>query len=87
MLSVLSGLNSSSRSTFLELSHPSVPRSDIPLAIFQTNSVKIGDDAAGIFPLTARINHGCSKAFNSISTWREEGFLSKQLDRSAVFNY
>lgn len=74
--SVVSGLNATSRSSFFELSYPTTRHgSDIPMVIFQTNSVKIKDDAVGIFPLTARLNHGCSRAFNSAYSWREEGYL------------
>ncbi|KAJ7465322.1 hypothetical protein FB451DRAFT_1352778 [Mycena latifolia] len=48
---------------FLNLSYKS-------LAIFQTNAVAAGD-GVGIFPRMARINHGCSSAFNVVYTWRE----------------
>ncbi|KAF8584696.1 SET domain-containing protein [Ramaria rubella] len=71
--STVSGLNITSRSSFLELSHPlKYNSSDKLLAIFQTNSVKMRDDQMGVFPLTSRINHGCSKAFNSVNSWRGE---------------
>lgn len=47
----------------------------LALAIFQTNSIAAGSNS-GIFPRTARLNHGCSKAFNSVYSWREnEGAL------------
>ena len=46
------------------------------LAIFQTNAIKAGANDVGLFPLIARLNHGCSSAFNSVYTWRdEEGVL------------
>lgn len=43
---------------------------EMALAVFQTNSISAADDGAGIFPQTARLNHGCSKAFNSVYNWR-----------------
>jgi hypothetical protein len=47
----------------------------IALSIFQTNAIAAGN-AVGIFPRTARLNHGCSSAFNSVYSWREgEGVL------------
>ncbi|PAV17308.1 SET domain-containing [Pyrrhoderma noxium] len=48
---------------------------DIILATFQTNAISAGSDV-GLFPLTARLNHGCSSSFNSVYSWRpEEGSL------------
>ena len=51
----------------------------LALAIFQTNSIAAGNGQAGIFPRVARLNHGCSKAFNSVYWWRadegEEGLI------------
>ncbi|EJC97968.1 uncharacterized protein FOMMEDRAFT_149425 [Fomitiporia mediterranea MF3/22] len=48
---------------------------EMVLAIFQTNAISAGD-SAGLFPHTARLNHGCSKAFNSVYSWRpHEGHL------------
>lgn len=43
---------------------------EVALAIFQTNAVAAGD-GVGIFPRMARLNHGCSSAFNVVYTWRE----------------
>lgn len=43
----------------------------VALAIFQTNAVATGD-AVGLFPTMARLNHGCSSAFNVVYTWREQ---------------
>ena len=40
------------------------------LSIFQTNAIAAGDQV-GIFPHTARLNHGCSRAFNAVYSWRE----------------
>lgn len=45
------------------------------LAIFQTNAVAAGADV-GLFPRMARLNHGCSRAFNVVYSWRDqEGVL------------
>lgn len=49
---------------------------ELALAIFQTNAVSTGVNSVGIFPRMARLNHGCSSAFNVVYTWREkEGML------------
>lgn len=49
---------------------------EVALAIFQTNAVA-ADSGVGIFPRMARLNHGCSSAFNVVYTWRErEGALA-----------
>jgi hypothetical protein len=42
----------------------------VALAIFQTNAVSAGE-AVGLFPRMARLNHGCSSAFNAVYSWRE----------------
>ncbi|KAL5501622.1 hypothetical protein ACEPAH_8882 [Sanghuangporus vaninii] len=53
----------------------SLSEDDITLAIFQTNGISAGD-SVGLFPRTARLNHGCSAAFNSVYSWRSrEGNL------------
>lgn len=49
---------------------------ELALAIFQTNAVAAGE-GVGIFPRMARLNHGCSRAFNVVYNWREnEGMLT-----------
>ncbi|KAK1236263.1 hypothetical protein PQX77_000497 [Marasmius sp. AFHP31] len=54
---------------------PDVDEAEVALAIFQTNAVAVGE-GVGIFPRMARLNHGCSSAFNAVYTWREkEGAL------------
>ena len=46
------------------------------LAIFETNAIGADDDGTAIFPTTARLNHGCSAAFNAVYSWRpSEGAL------------
>ncbi|KAI0300251.1 hypothetical protein BC826DRAFT_992282 [Russula brevipes] len=69
--------------SFYNLSHVNLPGNpspeelakQLPLAIFQTNAVAAGSDV-GLFPTMARLNHGCSGAFNSVYSWRErEGVL------------
>lgn len=48
---------------------------ELQLAIFETNAVSAGSNV-GLFPTMARLNHGCSGAFNSVYSWRErEGVL------------
>lgn len=76
-------LNSTQRSSFLDLSHPlgANHSSDIPGAIFQINSLKVGDDGAGIFLTMARINHGCARSFNSVYSWRDKEGVGGKLDR------
>jgi SET domain len=69
--------------SFYNLSYVNLPKDlspeevakQLPLAIFQTNAVAAGSDV-GLFPMMARLNHGCSSAFNSVYSWRErEGVL------------
>ncbi|KAH9969622.1 hypothetical protein BC827DRAFT_1161441, partial [Russula dissimulans] len=45
------------------------------MVIFRTNAVALGPNA-GVFPMMARLNHGCSGAPNAVYSWRErEGVL------------
>lgn len=70
---------SQNREAFLNLSHvnlpedldPEVHSDEVALAIFQTNAIAAGT-GAGIFPKMARMNHGCSSAFNAVYTWRDK---------------
>ncbi|KAG7088604.1 hypothetical protein E1B28_012578 [Marasmius oreades] len=71
------------RPAFFNLSYVNLPpevdpeedEAEVALAIFQTNAVAAGG-GVGIFPRMARLNHGCSSAFNVVYTWRErEGAL------------
>ena len=50
---------------------PRVYPEEVALAIFKTNAVAAGEKV-GIFPRTARLNHGCSSAFNAVYSWREK---------------
>ncbi|KAG6907850.1 hypothetical protein DXG01_007114 [Tephrocybe rancida] len=50
---------------------PETHPDEVALAIFQTIAVAAGD-GVGIFPQMARLNHGCSSAFNAIYTWRDK---------------
>ncbi|CAA7261438.1 unnamed protein product [Cyclocybe aegerita] len=68
---------------FLNLSYVNFPQGldpedhpeEVALATFQTNAVSAGENV-GLFPRMARINHGCSSAFNVVYNWREwEGQL------------
>ncbi|KAJ7134348.1 hypothetical protein C8R44DRAFT_770273 [Mycena epipterygia] len=66
------------RDAFLNLSYVHFPEGldpdthpdEVALAIFQTNAVAAGD-GVGIFPRMARLNHGCSSAFNVVYSWRQ----------------
>lgn len=49
---------------------PQVYPEEVTLAIFTTNAVAAGEEV-GIFPRMARLNHGCSSAFNVVYSWRE----------------
>ncbi|KDQ25361.1 hypothetical protein PLEOSDRAFT_1066483 [Pleurotus ostreatus PC15] len=81
--SSLARVTPSERDAFLNLSYVHFPPhlspedhpEEVALAIFQTNAVSAGDNV-GIFPQMARLNHGCSSAFNAVYSWREsEGVL------------
>jgi hypothetical protein len=69
-------LTPSERASFLNLSYVHVPAGapldQVALGIFQTNGIAAGEGRVGLFPRTARLNHGCSKAFNVVYSWREE---------------
>ncbi|KAJ7242823.1 hypothetical protein B0H12DRAFT_1023389, partial [Mycena haematopus] len=77
---LLDGVSPEGRDAFLNLSYvhvhfpegmdPETNPAEVALAIFQTNAVAAGD-RAGIFPRMARLNHGCSSAFNVVYTWRD----------------
>ncbi|KAF8967087.1 hypothetical protein BDZ97DRAFT_1656788, partial [Flammula alnicola] len=67
------------KQAFLDLSYVNFPRDldpeenpdEVALAIFQTNGVSAGENV-GVFPRMARLNHGCSSAFNAVYFWRED---------------
>ncbi|KAJ7695703.1 hypothetical protein B0H17DRAFT_930323 [Mycena rosella] len=75
---LLQNVSSADRDAFLNLSYvhfpegldPATHPEEVALAIFQTNAVAAGD-GVGIFPRMARLNHGCSSAFNVVYTWRQ----------------
>ncbi|KAK7056643.1 hypothetical protein VNI00_002360 [Paramarasmius palmivorus] len=79
IFSNLQRLDTSAREAFFNLSYvnlpsgvdPQVNTGEVALAIFQTNAVAAGNGGVGIFPRMARLNHGCSGAFNVVYTWRE----------------
>ena len=74
----LAKLTPAQRASFWDLSYVNVPdeldneenREVVALAIMQTNAVSAGENV-GIFPRMARLNHGCSSAFNVVYFWRE----------------
>ncbi|KAJ3711715.1 hypothetical protein C8R42DRAFT_595407 [Lentinula raphanica] len=51
---------------------PETDRAELALAIIQTNAVAAGVGYIGVFPRMARLNHGCSSAFNVVYSWREK---------------
>jgi len=59
---------------------------DVALSIFQTNSVSAGQNSVGIFPRMARLNHGCSSAFNVVSSL-VACFLCKKLNVNKVYSW
>jgi len=82
-LDLVQQLSADKAASFHNLSHVDLPGNlsheefskMLPLAIFQTNAVAAGPNV-GLFPTMARLNHGCSGAFNSVYSWRErEGVL------------
>lgn len=83
ILGLVQRLSPEQVASFYNLSHVDLPQDLSPeksteqlaLAIFQTNAVAAGPNV-GLFPTMARLNHGCSRAFNSVYSWRErEGVL------------
>ncbi|KAI0304399.1 hypothetical protein B0F90DRAFT_1705391 [Multifurca ochricompacta] len=78
ILDLVQQLSPDQAASFYNLSHVNLPQGlsseeftrQLPLAIFQTNSVAAGPNV-GLFPTMARLNHGCSHAFNSVYSWRE----------------
>ena len=76
---LLDQLSQAERDSFYNLSHVGLPEdlppaertARLPLAIFETNAVAAGD-GVGIFHRMARLNHGCSRAFNVVYSWREK---------------
>ena len=84
ILGLVQRLSPEQVASFYNLSHVNLPQNlspeelkeQLPLAIFQTNAVAAGPNNVGLFPIMARLNHGCSHAFNSVYSWRErEGVL------------
>ena len=86
LLASLATLSPRQRASYYNLSYVNFPtgippdtdafNEELALAIFQTNAVSAGSQGVGIFPRMARLNHGCSSAFNVIYTWRDgEGVL------------
>ncbi|KAG9123494.1 hypothetical protein FRC07_014875 [Ceratobasidium sp. 392] len=74
----VSSLSQSDQSAFFTLSYakPNTSAADVPFEIFQTNAISAGSAGTGLFPRTARLNHGCSRAFSAVYHWREgEGVL------------
>ncbi|KAF8754331.1 SET (Su(var)3-9, Enhancer-of-zeste, Trithorax) domain [Rhizoctonia solani] len=75
---IVDALPSTDKAVFLALSYakPNVSAQDIPFEIFQTNAISAGQRGTGLFPRTARLNHGCSRAFGAVYSWRDaEGVL------------
>ncbi|KAJ3516600.1 hypothetical protein NLJ89_g1025 [Agrocybe chaxingu] len=74
----LQKLSPEGQQAFLNLSYVNFPKGldpeghpeEVALAMFQTNAVSAGENV-GLFPRMARINHGCSSAFNVVYNWRD----------------
>jgi hypothetical protein len=76
----VAALSQADQTAFYALSYakPNVSVPDIPFEIFQTNAIAAGSGGTGLFPRTARLNHGCSRAFGAVYSWREaEGVLGE----------
>lgn len=76
--SQVNSLSQADQAAFFALSYakPNITSEQIPFEIFQTNAISAGSAGTGLFPRTARLNHGCSKAFGAVYSWREnEGVL------------
>lgn len=74
IIALVSQLPLEKQQVFDALSHharPDAVGDALPLAKFETNSMNAGE-SVGIFPTIARINHGCSSAFNAAYSWRED---------------
>ncbi|KAJ7070024.1 hypothetical protein C8F01DRAFT_976975, partial [Mycena amicta] len=75
---LLQGASPEGQFAFWDLSYVNLPqdvdpktqRAHVALAVFNTNAVAAGENVA-IFPGMARLNHGCSSAFNVVYTWRK----------------
>jgi hypothetical protein len=83
ILDLVQQLSPDQAASFYNLSHADLPESlspeelskQLPMVIFRTNAVALGLNA-GVFPMMARLNHGCSGAPNAVYSWRErEGVL------------
>ncbi|KAF8604514.1 hypothetical protein BDV93DRAFT_440386 [Ceratobasidium sp. AG-I] len=72
--SKVSALSTAGQASFYALSYakPNISDTHIPFEIFQTNAISAGTRGTGLFPRTARLNHGCSRAFSAVYSWREE---------------
>ncbi|KAI0061647.1 hypothetical protein BV25DRAFT_1805276, partial [Artomyces pyxidatus] len=79
ILEKLGNLTPDQLAAFYNLSYVVIPHKISPeegdkqveISIFLTNAVAAGSNV-GLFPTMARLNHGCSHAFNSVYSWREE---------------
>ena len=78
---ILPTLNKNKRAALFNLSYvglpPNISKDDldydaqVALAITQTNGIAAGTRDVGVFPNISRMNHGCSRAFNAVYSWRE----------------
>jgi hypothetical protein len=79
---ILPTLSEGQRAALFNLSHvkppPNLSKDDsdydaqMALAITQTNGISVGTQGVGVFPHVSRLNHGCSRAFNAVYSWREK---------------
>ena len=79
---ILPTLSKSQLAALFDLSYVMLPpnlskhdtdyKAQVALAITQTNGISIGAGGVGVFPNVSRLNHGCSRAFNAVYSWREK---------------
>ena len=79
---ILPTLSKGQRAALFNLSYvrlpPNLSKDDpdydaqVAVAITQTNGISAGAQGVGVFPKVSRLNHGCSKAFNAVYSWREK---------------
>jgi hypothetical protein len=79
---LLPTLSQSKRAALFNLSYVKLPPNllkddsdydaQVAIAITQTNGISAGIRGVGVFPNISRLNHGCSKAFNAVYSWREK---------------
>jgi hypothetical protein len=91
----LSNISATQREAYMALSHHATNKESVDqftddkiFSIFQTNAISTNPGEVGIFPLTARMNHACVSAFNTVFNWREEeGVLGLPFSLCLFFSF